>query len=163
MINHIAAVPGGLVAHWSVSDISIVRTLAHQNAGYTQAHITTWNATGNIVDDRLFDSGDRIFIDLPAGQWLYEASPDNANWHNVLGNQQVNGLPTMLTGGPDSHVQIFVDNEMGAPEIWSRCTLQGAPAPTPIPVVDPAVVTLSSNVAGLQKDMTAVKKKLGLK
>jgi hypothetical protein len=145
--------------------------LSHQSAGYTNAQVTTWGTAGNVIDNRLFTTGDRIFIQLPPGRWLYEASEDNINWHNVLGNQQdANGNPPLLAGGPGVAIQVFVDNETGAPEVWGRCTLQGIFAPAPvvpqsgtISQLTTNVTVLQTNVASLNKDMTAVKKSLHLK
>jgi hypothetical protein len=155
-ITHVDAVPNGLVAHWSVSDQNIVRTLSHQSAGYTNAQVTTWGTAGNVIDNRLFTTGDRIFIDLPAGQWLYEAG-DGVSWHNVLGNQtDSNGNPAMLTGGPGVHVQIFVDSEAGAKEIWSRCTLLGISASAPAPFLIPAISQLTTNVTVLQTNVNTI-------
>jgi hypothetical protein len=157
MITHIDGGLNGLVAHWSVSDAAVVRTLSHQYAGYELAQITTYDVGGNVIDDHLFPVGDRVFIELPSGQWLYEASPDGMTWHNVLGNQEINGLPPMLTGGPGVHVQVFVDGEPGALEVWGRCTLQGVPAPAPAPVITTAAVKqLTTNVAALQTNVATI-------
>jgi hypothetical protein len=165
---------------WVISDVRAVRTESHQAAGYTSAQITTYDASGAIVDARLFtpaDSsfGNTVFVNLLApGQWLYEKSTDGVTYYNVGGSQEdANGNQIMLTGGTGMFIQVGIAARPGSPEVWGRATLKSVPAPTPAPVpaITPAAVkqitnnvaVLQSNVASLQKDVAALKKKNGLK